>query len=148
MEDYVRDWMPCMQAMGIPAQMQPMVSMPEQQLEMMYPRIYHIIYPEVVRHCDMMDMTHGPAHMPTRERLEKIIDDITVKVEVNVDVVINQEPREAGERQLGFGGRRLLRDLVGILLIRELIDRRRRPFFGPPFSGGFGPGFGGGYWYY
>ena len=142
MYDYERDWMPCMQAMGIPNQMYPMTAMPEQQLEMMYPRIYHIIHPEVVYHCDMMDMTHGPMHIPTSKQVEKMIDNITVKVEADVDVVIKQESRESDERQLGLSGRNLLRNLIGILLIRELIP------FGGGFGPGFGSGFGGGFRYY
>jgi len=125
--------------------MYPMMNMPEQQLEMMYPRIYYIIYPAVIRQCDMMDMTYGLMHIPAREQVEKMIDDITVKVEVDVDVAIKEESREPEERQLGFGGRRLLRGLIAILLIRELLRRRRRPFFGFPFGGGFSPGFGGGF---
>lgn len=145
MQNYERDWMPCMQTMGIPSQMYPMATMPEQQLERMYPRIYYIIYPAVVRHCDMMDTTYGSMYIPTRDHLEKMIDDITVIVEVDVDVAIKQESGESEERQFGFGGRRLLRGLIGILLLRELLRRRRRPFFGFPFGGGFGPGFGGGF---
>lgn len=145
MQDFGCDWMPYVQTMGVPCQMYPMMEMPEQQLEMMYPRMYHIVYPAIVRHCDMMDSTLGTMHMPTREQVERMTDDITVSVEVNVDAVIKQEMGGFEERQLGFGGRRILRDLVGILLIRELLRRRRRPFFGFPFGTGFGPGFGVGF---
>lgn len=148
MYDDQRDWMPYMQSMGVPCQMYPMAAMPEQQLETMYPRVYHIVYPEVVRHCDNMDMTHGSSHIPTREQMERMVDDIAGRVEANVNAAIQQEAREPEERQLGFGGRRLLRNLIGILFIRELLRRRRRPFFGFPFGGGFGPGFGGGFRYY
>lgn len=150
MQDYSHCYMPYMQAVNIPSHYYPMMAMPEQQLERMYPRIYHVIYPVVVRHCDMMDMTYGQSHIPTHEEVERMIDDIYVKVETDVDVIIKQDPREFEERQLGFGGRGLLRGLIGILLLRELIGRRRRPFFGFPFGGGFGfgPGFGGGFGYY
>jgi len=145
MQDYERDWMPCMQTMGIPNNMYPMMTMPESHLERMYPKVYYIIYPVVVRHCDTMDTTYGPMYMPAREEVERMVDNIYAKVEADVNVTIKQDSREPEERQLGFGGRRLLRGLIGILLIRELLRRRRRPFFGFPFGGGFGPGFGGGF---
>lgn len=139
MQYYERDCMPCMPNMGIPNQMYPMVSMPEQQLESMYPRIYHAVFPEVVRCCDRCDMTYGPMHIPTREQLNIMIDDVYTKVEGDVNIIITQESMEPESRQFGFGRRPLLRGLIGILLIRELLRRRRRPFFGFPFFGG---GFG------
>ena len=139
------DWRPCMQAMGIPNKIYPMMTMPEQQLETMYPKIYYIIYPVVVHHCDMMDSTYGCMYMPKREEVEHMIDNIYTKVEVDVDVAIKQEPRESEERQFGFGERLLLRGLIGVLLLRELLRRRRHPFFGSPYGRGFGPGFGGGF---
>lgn len=145
MQDYEREWMPYMQTMGIPNQMYPMVTMSEHHLERMYPRVYYIIYPEVVRYCDMMDMTYGSMHIPTPEEIKRITDDISVKVEVDVEVAIKKDSRESEERQLGLVGRGLLRSLIGILLLRELLRRRRRPFFGFPFGAGFGPGFGAGF---
>ena len=137
MQKFDYDWRPCMHTMGIPSQMYPMMNMPEQQLEMMYPKIYFIIYPVVMQHCDMMDMSHGSMHNPTDEEMEAMTENIAVKVEADVDAAIKQDGGE-GERQFGFGGRRLLRGLVGILLIRELLRRRRRPFFGYPYYGGYG----------
>lgn len=147
MQDYERDSMPYMHKMGIPSNMYPMANMPEQQLEMMYPRIYYIIYPVVVRHCDMMDMTYGRMYMPNREEVERMTDNIHSQVEADVDAEMQQESEGSEERQFGFGfgRRRFLRNLISILLLRELLHRRRRPFFGTPFGGGFGPGFGGGF---
>ncbi|HHW47159.1 MAG TPA: hypothetical protein GXX14_00870 [Clostridiaceae bacterium] len=123
----------------IPSQMYPMMTMPEHQLEAMYPRVYYIVYPVVVGHCDMMDTTYGPSYIPTREQLEAMVDDIYARVERDVDAEIMKGSRELDERQFGIGRRNLLRSLISILLIRELISRRRRPFFGFPFFGG---GFG------
>ncbi len=166
MQDYGQQWMPCMQQMGvspqmysmgmpqmqmynmgISPQMYPMTTMSDQQLERMYPRSYHIIYPEVIRCCDMMEMTHGSSHVPTREELEKTIDEITAKIEGEVTLTFERDAKETSDRQLGSSGRRVLRDLVGILLIRELLRRRRRPFYGFPYYGGFGSGgYGGGFY--
>jgi len=123
----------------IPSQMYPMMTMPQHQLEAMYPRIYYIIFPVVVGHCDMMDSSYGLSYIPTREQLEAMTDDIYARVERDVEAEIMQGSRELDDRQFGFGRRNLLRGLISILLIRELIRRRRRPFFGFPFYGG---GFG------
>lgn len=140
MQGYEYDWRPCMQTMGIPCQCYPMMTMPEQQLEGMYPNIYNIINPVVEKHCDHMEMMHGSMHVPNKEHLEAMTDNILSEVEPVVGSEIEKE-EGAGERQFGFGGRRLLRSLVGILLIRNLLGRRRRPFgFFPGF--GFSPGFG------
>jgi len=125
----------------IPSQMYPMMTMPQQQLEAMYPRIYYIIYPVVVGYCDMMDTTYGLSYVPTREQLEAVVDEIYSRVERDVDAEIMKGSRELDERQFGIGGRNLLRGLISILLIRELISRRRNPFFGFPY-------YGGGYGYY
>lgn len=144
MLDYEYNWRPCMQTMGIPSQYYPMMTMPDQQLENMYPKIYNIIYPVVISHCDEMDMKYGTMYTPSKEQLEATTDNILTKVEANVEEAIKQDSGW-DERQFGFGGRRLLRGLIGILLIRELLRRRRRPFFGFPFGGGFGPGLGGGF---
>lgn len=131
--------MPNMQMMNFPSQCCPMMEMPQDQLESMYPEVYHIVFPHVRHHCDMFDNNYGMMYNPTREQLEAISEDICKKVEKDVEKVIHVG-RDDGDRQIGFGGRRLLNNLVTILLIRQLLGRRRRPFFG--FPGGFG-GFGG-----
>jgi hypothetical protein len=137
-------WLPCMQSMGIPDQMYPMMNMPDQQLESMYPRIYHTVYPAVCRRCDMADANLGPTHIPTKENLENMIENIYAEVEKDVEADIKRESRDFDERQFIGPARPLLRGLIGILLIRELQRRRRRRFFGFPFGGfGFGVPFGG-----
>jgi hypothetical protein len=131
------DYAPYMQMMGLPNQCCPMMEMPQEELEAMYPRVYRIIYPHVKYQCDMFDSKNGMMN-PTREQVEAMVDDIQRKVEPEVDMEINL-PTEEAERQFGFGGRRLFRDLVSILLLRQLLRRRRRPFpYGYPGYGGYG----------
>ncbi len=115
-----------MQMMDMPNYCYPMATMPEQQLESMYPKVYIIIFPVVQRHCDMMDMQYGMMYVPTCEQLDSMTESIVKIVSQDVEMTITKGEREE-ERQLGLGGRRLLRDLVTILLLRELI-RRRRPY--------------------
>lgn len=122
--------------MGVQDQYNPMLTMPEQQLENMYPNIYNIVNPVVEKHCDNMEMKYGKMHCPTKEQVEAITDNVLSEVEGNVEAAIKKEAGQA-ERQFGFGGRPILRGLIGILLIRNLL-RRRRPF---GFFPGFFPGF-------
>lgn len=134
---------PCMRNSGMPgmspAQMQPMQpmlpmqpvqleeEMPEYQLEMMYPQSYYIIYPEVIRQSDTFDNSFGAMRMPTNEEIERMVDNITVKVEVEVEAAVKSGMREEETRLIGFGGRGLTRDLIRILLLREFFQRRHRP---------------------
>mgnify|MGYP000277495959 CR=1 FL=1 len=136
-------YMPYTQMMNMPDYCYPMVAIPQQELEGMYPKTYSVIMPVIERNCDMMDMKYGMMYSPTREEIEAMADNIVKDVSPDVDMVISQAQREE-ERQLGLGGRRILRDLALILLIRELI--RRRNSYGGGYGGYYGyPGgmFGG-----
>lgn len=115
-----------MEAMN-PTQMQPEAEMPEYQLENMYPETYYIIYPEVARQCDMFDRDFGGMKLPTQEEIERMVDNISSKVEANVEATMEPGMKQDGMRQLGFAGRGLLRDLTRILLLREFFGRRHRP---------------------
>lgn len=141
-------------------------------LESCYPEIYKIVYPMVCKKCD-------DVRMPvTNEDIENMTDEIYFALEGRAEVQLNinlgnevrsseksspnttravdkkpevkvsdtsSEKRET--RQFNRG----LRDLIQILLIRELLRRRRRPGRPPmprppmpgprpPFRPGFGPG--------
>jgi hypothetical protein len=158
------DWssMP-MQMMNLPQKYGPMMEMPQEQLESMFPRCYYIIYPEVCRHCDRMLSKKGTMYTPTREELENMVDDIDNRVgqEVEAEYEDNDDgenletmgtfenfQKDDDDRQFGFGGgffggrRRFRRDLISIILLRELLRRRRRPHYG------FGYGYPGGYGWY
>lgn len=131
---------PCMRNSGMtgmgPAQTQPMLpmqpvqleeEMPEYQLEMMYPESYYIIYPEVIRHCDIFDNSYGTMRMPKNEEIDRMVDNITGKVETEVESAVKPGMREEDARLIGFGGRGLLRDFTRVLLLREFFMRRHRP---------------------
>ncbi len=133
-----------MQMMGLPRSGCPMMEMNQEQMESMYPQVYNIVYPHVKNQCDMYESQYGVMNNPSREQLYEMADNITDLVEQDVDAEVNKTEKQ-GERQLGFGGRRLLRDFVAILLIRQLL-RRRPPFYGYPGSYGMYP-YGGIYGY-
>ncbi len=128
-----------MQMMNVPSQYSPMMEMPQDQLMGMFPRCYHIVMPEVGRMCDRMCAQYGPMFNPSRQMLDSMVDDIDNRVGADVDMDY-QDFEGCENRQFvvgGFGGgrRRFRRDLITILLLRELL-RRRRPHFGG--FGGFG----------
>jgi hypothetical protein len=136
---YHKECMPCMMnPMAMPQHYGPMMPMMQQQLESMYPRTYHIVFPRVQYHCDMLDMNYGCAYCPTQDQVDDMCDRICKEVEKDVEACMKDDMREEGDRQIGFGGRFLLNAFVRTLIIRELLGRRRR--FGFPFFGF--PGFG------
>ncbi|MGN1327066.1 MAG: hypothetical protein ACI4VQ_03140 [Clostridia bacterium] len=108
-------------------------------LERMYPDTYRVIYPMVVSACNGVTMP------VTEDMLDAMTDDIYDRAEmddrINVDINItidNRQDSNADESRQEMGMRRprrrnrFLRDLIRILLLRELIGRRprfpRRPF--------------------
>ncbi len=130
------DYIDYMRKMNIPMQLSPMMEMKQDELESMYPRCYHIINPEVERHCDMFTAQFGTMHTPSRQQLDFMVDEIDNRVGADVDTDY-QDGDDIESRQFGgfggghFGGRRRFRrDLISILLLRALRRRRRHPHFG------------------
>jgi hypothetical protein len=119
----------------------PMASMPTEDLEALFPQTYNIIQPVVENACDNWMSKHGEK-CPSKKEYESLVSDIYGKVEANVEAAVKNSPNPE-ERQFFGGGRRLLRDFIGALLITNLIRRRRRPFygFGSPYYGGFYGGY-------
>ena len=100
-----------------------------------------------------MEEAYGPDYTPTREELERMIDHIMYDVESRLSEEMTEEMSQgnpsgnpSNNPRGNPDGRGFLRDLTGILLIRELLRRRRSPFrrrgFFPryPFFPGY-PGF-------
>lgn len=131
------------------------------ELENSYPEIYKIVYPMVTKKCDNMR-----GNNITKDDIENMTDEIYYALEsrnetqVNINLTndvnglrtannstINNAKTEnrkpevkvseaTGEKRQLNGG---LRDLIQILLIRELLNRRRPPFR-PPMPNPPGPG--------
>ena len=91
-----------------------------EDLEAMYPDTYRIIYPMVCAACDMVQRP------VTREIVVKITNDIDNRLGMDgrLDFQFGEESRIRN---------RFLNDLINILLIRELIDRRPGRPNRPPF---------------
>lgn len=104
------------------------------QLMDMYPDIYRRVYPRVQGVCQHYDLPSNPRMYP---RVDPTM------VEEMVEEAYRLCTQEISAEQWGRGA---IRDLVTILIIRELLGRRRRrpgmPYdFGGPFTGYPGPGY-------
>lgn len=125
----------------------------------MYPEIYRIIYPMVCKAC-----------MNTNENItEDLVSRITNEIYINIEnIEISKENRNSSNvannnqtnknvrpenvnsksnltdttlnRQEDRNRNPLLRDLIRILVLRELLGRPNRPPFRPPVRPPFGPG--------
>lgn len=138
---------------GLPSMYYPMMQYPATQMESMYPRCYHVIYPRVKRMVDMFCyqnpmMSVTPAMM--KQMTDSIYDEVEPMMgeddmeEMNTQMMPETEEKFEDQDNMNtrqFGGgffpgffprrrRRFLGDLIGILLLRELLGRRRRHGFG------------------
>lgn len=91
-----------------------------ENLEMMYPDTYKIIYPMV---CSACNMIKGPI---TMEIIISITNDIYTKLGNNIEMDMNFTPDCRRPNNL-------LTDFISVLLIRELLDRRPNRFDGAGF---------------
>lgn len=115
------------------------------ELERMYPDIYRIVYPMVCKTCDMY--SNQPI---TEELIEEMTTKIYLNIETNENTTVNVkvesrngDVKNHNEKKLEERENRedrvdnfLLRDLIRILLLRELLGRfPGRPPMRPPFPG-------------
>lgn len=103
--------------------------------EKMYPEVYRVVYPMVCSACDRMQVSTTPV---TEEMVSQMTNDIYDRVaadgRINIDINVSTEVRESEDRQTPSTEtrqrrrprNRFLRDLIRILLLRELFNRRRR----------------------
>lgn len=100
------------------------LDMSESQLEEMYPSIYRTVYPSVSYMCDRMDGQYGDMYVPNREEFDEMVRAIQDNV---VDYVESSQSQEVDVNEWNRNSGPF-RDLVSILLVRELIGRRRSPY--------------------
>lgn len=108
------------------------------ELENSYPEIYKIVYPMITKKCENVRESDI-----TKDDIENMTDEIYYALESKNETQVNIKKRPevkvsetTGEKRQLNGG---LRDLIQILLIRELLNRRRPPFR-PPMPNPPGPG--------
>ena len=130
-----------------------------QELNKFYPEIYGIVYPVVQKVCTRRNLSNI-----TEEQISQMVEEVYNVIEPGDDIVEQGEaplrngdvknPRAKETRQQTQSGRRnrLLRDLIRILILRELLQGGRPIFFPGRPGQGFpnrpgdrpGPGFPGG----
>lgn len=99
-------------------------------LERMYPEVYRVVYPMVCFACDNIrtPVTEEMLDMMTDDIYDRVEADGRINVDISVEVRNNEEIQENRQRRPRRRNR-FLRDLIRILLLRELLRRRhRRPF--------------------
>lgn len=130
-----------------------------EKLEMMYPEIYRTVYPLVLREVgmnsravteDMIDEMADRIYNEIEENqninrsIENEKKDVKVTSTASTSTLRSTKSTETNEdRQFGGQRNNILRDLIKILLLRELLGRpgipNRPPMPGrPPFPGGPG----------
>lgn len=126
----------------------PMMAMMEEDddrdLEALFPKVYFGILPIVQKHIDKMEEMHGEMHMPEKEEMEEMLDNILNEVEPDVENMMRDDIDNSLTRQ--FPERAILRDLIGIVGVGEMMGRRRRrrrPYPFPPYGrpGGYYGGY-------
>lgn len=107
-----------------------------EDIEQLYPEVYRVVYPMVCSSCDRIQFPNAPV---TDEMVTHMTDDIYDRVEadgrINIEVNVTTEVRDSSSssdssvetRQRRRPRNRFLRDLIRILLLRELFRRRRFP---------------------
>lgn len=122
--------------------------MNDSNLEELYPDIYKKINPLVCKQCNTNTMPI------TQEILEQMVDnvynsiEVDLKIETNTKLQVNVSNGVRQQENRTRQSNNTLRDLIKILILKELIDRgrfpNRPPFHGrppmpgprPPFPGG------------
>ena len=98
-----------------------------EDLERMYPETYRVIYPMVCSACDNVraPVTEEMIDMMTDDIYDRVENDGRINVEVSVEVR-NENNSSENRQRMPRRRNRFLRDLIRILLLRELIRRRPR----------------------
>ena len=100
-------------------------------LERMYPEVYKIVYPMVCFACDNIrtPVNEQMVDMMTDDIYDRVEADGRINIELSVEVrdtqSNNEETKENRQRRPRRRNR-FLRDLIRILLLRELLGRRPR----------------------
>ena len=100
-------------------------------LERMYPDSYRVVYPMVVSTCRNVSM------LVTEDMIDRMTDDIydravadgRINVDISVELETREDSKEEDRQMINRPPRRrrrnrFFRDLIRILLLRELIGRR------------------------
>lgn len=100
----------------------------DDDLERMYPEMYYKIYPMIKMHCDRIERKCGWMESPTDKDLDEACEDMYENIKDYLEEMDEYDKDDDNyySRQYSYGRRRPMNDFFRILLIRELLGRRRR----------------------
>lgn len=104
---------------------------PACDLERMYPDSYRVVYPMVVSACRNVSMpvTEDMIDRMTDDIYDRAVVDGRINVDISVEVETREDSKEEDRQMINRPPRRrrrnrFFRDLIRILLLRELIGKR------------------------
>lgn len=103
----------------------------DEDLERMYPESYRVVYPMVCSACDNIrtPITEETVDMMTDDIYDRAETDGRINIDISVEVRNEQsdsEDLQENRQRRPRRRNRFFRDLIRILLLRELFRRRRR----------------------
>ncbi|WP_066497682.1 hypothetical protein [Abyssisolibacter fermentans] len=111
-----------------------------------YPEIYYRIHPSVVQ-CIMRYFSSYNAlnQMPDEDQLSVMVDEVYSEVvreypEINKDIKEQKSliRTKYAQNRPYYGRKRLLKDIISIIIIGELMKRRRPPYYRPYYGPYYG----------
>lgn len=109
------------------------------KIEELYPEIYITINPMVKSAIEKYNITNTTC---TKEILDRMTEEIYTNIETS-EMALNREAdntnnraKETENRQISRQNNRILKDLIRILILTNLINRRRprpSPYYRPPY---------------
>lgn len=96
----------------------------DKDLKSLYPKIYVKLYPMVKHHCDMMESMHGKMYCPSKDEMDHICKEICDKYEEHHKDDDDDDDNHRNENDV-TRRRNSIQDLIRILLITDLLGRRR-----------------------
>ncbi|MBQ2836038.1 MAG: hypothetical protein IJE68_04320 [Clostridia bacterium] len=102
-----------------------------EDLERMYPESYKVVYPMVCSACDNIrtPVTEEMIDMMTDDIYDRAEADGRINIDISVEVRDSESSSESSQENRQRRPRRrnrFFRDLIRVLLLRELLRRRRR----------------------
>ncbi|MTI67272.1 MAG: hypothetical protein FH753_11840 [Firmicutes bacterium] len=116
-----------------------------------YPELYYGVYPKVQDCINKYYPPYVPIYqMPDNEQMDTMVEEI-YKECIEEYPEINQDSKErrimargiSPQQRPFYGRRRIFRDLLSIIIIGELLRRRRYPYYDYRYRRGYdyGPGY-------
>lgn len=116
-----------------PTMRMPMVEDKDADLKMLYPKIHILLYPMVKQHCDKMVSMYGIMYCPSKKEMDHISKEICEMHEKHHRDDENDDNLNDDDdmrQRLRINRRIGTQDLIKVLLINELLGRRRYGGYG------------------